>query len=74
MGPAGLHVASDESYLAMLGSVLAPLFLPLGFGTWQAASSLVVGIFSERISGLIYANYLWGGSGDFNVIYTTSSL
>ena len=49
MGPAGLHVASDESYLAMLGSVLAPLFLPLGFGTWQAASSLVVGFLAKEL-------------------------
>ena len=49
MGPAGLHVASDESYLAMLGGVLAPIFIPLGFGTWQAASSLVVGFLAKEL-------------------------
>lgn len=49
MGPAGLHVAGDESYLAMLGGVLAPLFSPLGFGTWQAASSLVVGFLAKEL-------------------------
>lgn len=49
MGPAGLHVPGDESYLAILGGVLAPLFLPLGFGTWQAASSLVVGFLAKEL-------------------------
>lgn len=49
MGPAGLHVSGDESYLAILGGVLAPLFLPLGFGTWQAASSLVVGFLAKNL-------------------------
>lgn len=49
MGPAGLHVSGDESYLAILGGVLAPLFLPLGFGTWQAASSLVVGFLAKEL-------------------------
>lgn len=49
MGPNGLHVAGDESYLAMLGGVLAPIFIPLGFGTWQAASSLVVGFLAKEL-------------------------
>lgn len=49
MGPVGLHVSGDESYLAILGGVLAPLFLPLGFGTWQAASSLVVGFLAKEL-------------------------
>ena len=30
MGPSGLHVAGDQSYLAILGGLLAPLFIPLG--------------------------------------------
>ena len=29
-----------DSYLAMIGGFIAPLFAPLGFGTWQAAASL----------------------------------
>lgn len=49
MGPNGLHVPGDESYLALLGGVLAPLFLPLGFGSWQAASSLVVGFLAKEL-------------------------
>lgn len=49
MGPSGLHVASDQSYLAILGGLLAPLFIPLGFGTWQATSSLVVGFLAKEL-------------------------
>ena len=49
MGPAGLHVPGEESYLAILGGVLAPVFIPLGFGTWQAASSLVVGFLAKEL-------------------------
>ena len=49
MGPAGVHVPSEESYLAILGGILAPLFIPLGFGTWQAASSLVVGFLAKEL-------------------------
>lgn len=29
--------------------MLAPVFLPLGFGTWQAASSLVVGFLAKEL-------------------------
>ncbi len=49
MGPSGLHVAGDQSYLAILGGLLAPLFIPLGFGTWQATSSLVVGFLAKEL-------------------------
>lgn len=49
LGPSGLHVPDDQSYLALLGGVLAPVFLPLGFGTWQAASSLVVGFLAKEL-------------------------
>ena len=44
-----MPVASDQSYLAILGGLLAPLFIPLGFGTWQATSSLVVGFLAKEL-------------------------
>ena len=44
-----MHVAGDQSYLAILGGLLAPLFIPLGFGTWQATSSLVVGFLAKEL-------------------------
>lgn len=39
-GPSGFGVDMGDSFLAMIGGFIAPLFAPLGFGTWQAAASL----------------------------------
>ncbi|MGL4373326.1 MAG: ferrous iron transport protein B, partial [Turicibacter sp.] len=49
MGPGGMHVDSNESYLALIGGYIAPIFAPLGFGTWQAGSSLVVGFLAKEL-------------------------
>ena len=32
-------VSTDHSILAALGGFVAPIFAPLGWGTWQAAAS-----------------------------------
>lgn len=47
-GPAGGNVSMDDSYLAMLGNVFAPLFAPIGFGTWQASASLFTGFLAKE--------------------------
>ena len=39
---------SSESIFAALGSVIAPFLKPLGFGTWQAAVSLLSGIAAKE--------------------------
>ncbi len=48
-----------DSYLGKAGQVIAPAFTPLGFGTWEAASSLVTGVIAKEIvvgtMGEIYA-------------------
>ena len=33
-----------QSILGVIGGFLAPLFTPLGFGTWQAAVALLAGV------------------------------
>jgi ferrous iron transport protein B len=38
----------NESILANIGSVLAPVFRPLGFGNWQAAVSLLSGLLAKE--------------------------
>lgn len=47
---AHLNVASDssESLLAMLGMVIAPIFKPLGFGDWRAATALITGFTAKE--------------------------
>ncbi|MGN1481840.1 ferrous iron transport protein B [Porcipelethomonas sp.] len=45
-----LHFTSDssDSIFAMIGSAIAPIFRPLGFGTWQAAVSLLAGLVAKE--------------------------
>lgn len=48
-----------DSYLGMTGAAIAPIFEPLGFGNWEASSSLLTGIVAKEIvvgtMGEIYA-------------------
>ncbi|MCP8970316.1 ferrous iron transport protein B [Ectobacillus ponti] len=48
-GPGGLNVDMDHSYLAMIGGVLAPLFAPIGFATWQAGAALITGFLAKEV-------------------------
>lgn len=44
----------DKSILAMLGSILAPLFAPLGWGNWEMAVAAVTGLIAkENVVGTI---------------------
>ncbi len=47
-GPEGVNVSMDDSYLAVLGGIFAPLFAPIGFGTWQASASLFTGFLAKE--------------------------
>jgi ferrous iron transport protein B len=38
-----------DSYLGKVGSAIAPAFAPLGFGTWEASSSLIAGVIAKEI-------------------------
>lgn len=46
----GLHLISnsEESMLAALGRAAAPIFAPLGFGNWQAATALITGLSAKE--------------------------
>ena len=53
----------DASILAGIGSVIAPIFAPLGFGTWQAAVATVMGLVAkEEVVGVF--GVLFGIAGD----------
>ena len=45
-----LNVVSDsgDSLLAMIGKLLAPLFIPLGFNDWRAATALISGFSAKE--------------------------
>ncbi|MDH6374171.1 ferrous iron transport protein B [Paenibacillus sp. PastF-3] len=48
-GPGGFDVEMDHSFLAKFGGMIAPLLEPLGFGTWQAGSTLVPGFLAKEV-------------------------
>lgn len=39
----------NTSFLASLGSLIAPIFKPLGFGTWQAGVSILSGLAAKEV-------------------------
>ncbi|QPA32408.1 ferrous iron transport protein B [Thermaerobacillus caldiproteolyticus] len=49
IGPKGIGVGMDDSFLAAIGGVLAPILAPLGFGTWQAGASLITGFLAKEV-------------------------
>lgn len=57
-----LNVApsADQSLLALLGGVIAPLFVPLGFGDWRVSTALITG-FTAKESVVSTLTVLLGG-------------
>lgn len=57
--PYGVERYSDASILGKIGSFIAPIFKPAGFGTWQAAVGLFAGIVAKEAVvatlGMVYA-------------------
>lgn len=57
--PYGVEPSSQGSYLGKIGTIVAPIFKPAGFGTWQAAVSLFSGIAAKEavvgVLGMVYA-------------------
>ncbi len=52
--------AADGSLLAMVGSLIAPIFAPLGFGDWRASTALITG-FTAKESVVSTLTVLLGG-------------
>ena len=47
---AGLNLvtSTDQSLLAQIGSIVAPLFAPLGFGDWRVSTALITGFMAKE--------------------------
>lgn len=45
-----LNMVSDsaDSMLAIIGSIIAPLFAPLGFGDWKSATAIITGLSAKE--------------------------
>ncbi|WP_315116471.1 ferrous iron transport protein B [uncultured Clostridium sp.] len=57
--PFGVEQYSEQSILGRIGSFIAPIFKPAGFGTWQASVGLFTGIAAKEAvvatMGMVYA-------------------
>ncbi|MCF7925260.1 MAG: ferrous iron transport protein B [Candidatus Izimaplasma sp.] len=49
VGPEGININQEDSFLSIIAGWVSPLFMPLGFGTWQATSSLIGGFLAKEI-------------------------
>jgi ferrous iron transport protein B len=62
-GVFGMVEDMDHSMLARVGSAVAPIFAPLGFGTWQSTVATVMGLVAkEEVVGVF--GVLYGVHGD----------
>ncbi len=41
--------SQQESIMGVVGGIIAPIFAPLGFGTWQASVSLITGFVAKEV-------------------------
>ena len=55
-------VDTENSFLAVIGGVLAPIFAPLGFGTWQAVASSLSGCVAKE--GIVSTMGVLAGLGE----------
>ncbi len=74
--PDGFRMLSEDelsmSILAMIGSALSWLFVPLGFGTWQATVATVTGLIAkENIVGTLAI--LYGTQAEIGTHFTAAS-
>ncbi len=61
--PYGVEYGSKESFIGQIGSFLAPVFSPAGFGFWQASVALLSGLVAkELVVGTMGA--LFGGEAN----------
>ncbi|MEG1473947.1 MAG: ferrous iron transport protein B [Christensenella sp.] len=60
---------NSTSMLASIGMLIAPVFAPLGFGSWQASTALITGLTAKEtvISTL---SVLTGGGGALQTLFT----
>ncbi|WP_313345745.1 ferrous iron transport protein B [Sedimentibacter sp.] len=70
-----LNMVEDSSYsiLASIGSVIAPVFIPLGFNDWRASTAIITGLTAKEavVSTL---SVLTGASSDLQLTTAISTI
>ena len=62
-GPTGYVEDVSDGLLSYIGKVIAPIFAPLGYGTWEAAVSMLTGIVAKE-SVVSTMEVIYGGNLD----------
>ena len=67
-----LNVAAtpDSSLLALVGSLITPLFKPLGFGDWRISTALITGFTAKESVVSTLTVLLGGDTGALNMLFT----
>ena len=47
--PIGVTYGAQESVMGQIGTIISPIFSPLGFGEWQASVSLLFGVVAKEV-------------------------
>lgn len=63
--PAGVEYASEQSIIGQIGSFLAPIFKPAGFGNWQSTVALIFGFLAKEVVISTFG-VLFGGADQLN--------
>ena len=67
-----LNVAAtpDPSLLALVGSLITPIFKPLGFGDWRISTALITGFTAKESVVSTLTVLLGGDTGALNMLFT----
>ncbi|WP_294818828.1 ferrous iron transport protein B [uncultured Gemmiger sp.] len=67
-----LNVAAtpDSSLLALVGSLIAPIFKPLGFGDWRISTALITGFTAKESVVSTLTVLLGGDTSALNMLFT----
>jgi len=49
IGTTGINISPEDSFLSNIAGFISPVFAPLGFGDWQATSSLLSGFLAKEV-------------------------
>jgi ferrous iron transport protein B len=61
---------SSESILASIGSLIAPVFVPLGFGDWRASTALLTGFTAKEAVVSTLSVLVPGGASGLQALFT----
>ncbi len=61
---------SSKSILASIGSLIAPVFVPLGFGDWRASTALLTGFTAKEAVVSTLSVLIPGGASGLQALFT----